>query len=108
MFKSNFDSFACVNDSIKCEVNGITYTATLHQDTDANPEVDYDCYSGTAISRWKNDKWFYVGVVLSAENAEGWIKDNLASLWSVECNFNKAGNKYLKTVANELLAEHLA
>ena len=65
---------------------------------------------------WKNDYWFYCGVVVSIECDEIILTGHpapRASLWGIECNypsFNKrvCHNGYLRDVANEILPEVLA
>ena len=99
-----FNSYACVGDSISWESGGFTLTATLHADNDCSP-LDLECYSPIKIKQWCNDEWFYVGVVISVSKNGVAILDNAASLWGVECNFNSKANRYLSTVAKELESE---
>lgn len=109
MFKNHFDTYVCEGDSISCYVNGIDFTATLHADTDSTP-FDADCYSKTQIDAWRNDKWRYFGVVISAEKDGVELGAHLASLWGIDGNFpsrRKNPNRYFREVANELLREAL-
>ena len=101
-----FDSYACVGDTIKWESQGFDLTATLVQDTDTHVN-DSECYSAAKINQWKNDEWFFVGVVLSVSRNGVEISDHAASLWGVDCNYNKKSNKYLAEVAQELETEAL-
>lgn len=101
-----FDSYACVDDTITWSSQGFELTATLVQDDDAHVN-DSECYSAAKIKQWKNDEWFFVGVVLSVSRNDVEISDHAASLWGVECNYNKKSNKYLAEVAQELEAEAL-
>lgn len=68
MFTTNFNNYACVNDSITCTIGKYEFTATLWHDSDSTPiEFNFDCYSEDDIARWKSDEWFYVGIVLSCK-----------------------------------------
>ena len=59
------------------------------------------------MTRWKNDEWFYVGVVLSVSRNGVELSDHAASLWGIDCNFSDTSNAYLSEVAQELEAEAL-
>jgi hypothetical protein len=135
MFKTGFKSFACVGDSITCEVDHFTITARLFRDDcgdapddrqdgfwpSANP--DDAGYIGTSdkqalkkareraqyvFDKWSEGDWFYVGVSVTVE-AEGVsiIGEYGHALWGVECNYPGSDNSYLTEVANELLPEAL-
>ncbi len=107
MFKTHFDSYVCDGDTISCEVDGVTYTATLERDTDSSVD-DAECYTKSQIAAWRNDEWHFFGVVISAEKNGVDLGDHLASLWSIEGNFpsrRKNPNTYFRDVANELLPE---
>lgn len=99
-----FDSYACAGDSIKWTAEGFELVATLEHDTDTKP-TDYECYSVDRIKRWKNDEWFYVGVVIAVLFNGHEITDHAASLWGIECNLSKKSNAYLSEVAQELQCE---
>lgn len=101
MFKDNFKECALIGDSITCNIKDVTYTATLHHDRESRPE-DSECYSESQIKRFYDDEWHYCGIVISAER-NGWVKENLASLWGIELNLGD--NSYLLEVANDLLEE---
>jgi hypothetical protein len=102
-----FPKFACLYDSITWTVEGFTLTATLEHDAETKP-TDFECYSERDIQRWKNDDWFYVGVVVSVYFDDVELSDHAASLWGIDCNFSKTSNAYLAEVAQELQAEALS
>ena len=56
---------------------------------------------------WKNDEWFYCGVILSVAIDGIILDDHAASLWGIEANYPGSDNAYLSEVANELLPEAL-
>jgi len=59
------------------------------------------------MAAWKNDEWYYCGVILSVA-IEGLTLDRFAaSLWGIEVNYPDSDNAYLTEVANELLSEAL-
>ena len=104
-----FDRYACIGDSITWKKNGFDITATIEADTDSHVN-DSECYSKKQIEAWKNDEWFFVGIVLSISRNGVELSGNAASLWGVECNFpsrRKNPNRYLATVAQELESEAL-
>lgn len=101
-----FKSYALVGDSITWQKDGFDITATLHADQDSHVN-NYDCYSPIKIKQWMNDEWFFVGVVLSVSKGGILIDKHAASLWGIECNYNKKGNKYLAQIAQELESEAL-
>ena len=57
------------------------------------------------MAAWKNDEWFYCGVILSASIDGLELTDHAASLWGIEANHPDSDNAYLSKVANELLSE---
>lgn len=101
-----FPAYACQGDRIEWTAEGFDIVARLEYDTDRNPE-DVECYSPEDVQRWKNDDWFYVGVVLSVSRNGVELSDHAASLWGIDCNFNNTSNAYLSEVAQELEAEAL-
>jgi hypothetical protein len=101
-----FNSYACVGDSVTWQVDGFNLTATLEFDQDSTP-FDSDCYSPLKIKQWQNDEWLYVGVVISVSKNGIEIHDNAASLWGVDCNYNRRSNRYLSEVVRELEGEAL-
>ncbi len=115
MFTTEFASFACVGDKITCEVDGFEVRATIEDDHDTRPQdngfdpddKDYGAENRKICDAWSRDEWHYSGVVLSVWRAGVCLTDHGASLWAVERNFPGADNTYLRTVANEMLAEAL-
>lgn len=108
--KTNFPKFpdyACQGDEINWSFDGFDFVARLEYDADTRPD-DSDCYSPYDFARWKNDQWFYVGVVLSVSRNGVELSNHAASLWGIECNFNETANLYLSEVAQELEAEAIA
>lgn len=101
-----FDSYALPGDTIQWQAEGFDLIATLVADTDTTPD-DSECYSVTKIKQWKNDEWFFVGIVISVSKNDIVISDHASSLWGIECNYNKKANKYLSEVAKELESEAL-
>lgn len=103
-FTAQFDKYACPGDSIRRNLtDSVAVVATLKFDDHTNID-DFDCYGEKDVARWKNDDWFFGGVVLSVEVSGETVRDNVASLWGVDTNFSK-DNGYLTEVANDLLAE---
>lgn len=104
-FKEKFDKYACVNDSISVDIDGITFTARIVFDDQSSID-DYDCHNtDPSVSGCDDDEWFYCGVVISATKNDTEISDHVASLWSIECNYPNSDNSYLTEAANELLNE---
>lgn len=118
MFTEKFDNHIREEDSVTCEKDGITYTATVQHDWETSPH-DYagpGCYfdpddtgygdrNKDIIHRWEEDEWHYFGVILSAHVGEIEIDSHVSSLWGIEGNFPGGSNDYFTDVANELLAE---
>lgn len=101
-----FDSYALEGDCIKWSAEGFDITARLEYDTQCTP-MQFECYSPIKIKQWKNNEWFYVGVVLAVSFNGVELDDHAASLWGVDCNYNKTSNKYLATVARDMQSEAL-
>ena len=101
-----FPAYACEGDRIEWTREGFDLCARLVYDTDTKP-TDYECYDAEDVQRWKNDEWFYVGVVLSVSRNGVELSDHAASLWGVDCNFSDTSNAYLSEVARELEPEAL-
>lgn len=104
MKTSNFPQFAkyaCVGDSITWQLEGFDIVAHLEYDTDIKP-TDSDCYAPEDVQRWRDDKWFYVGVVLSVSRNGVELSDHAASLWGIDCNFSDTSNAYLSEVVQEM------
>ena len=135
-FTEKFDSFVCLGDSITCEVDGFTVTARIaHDETPDAPDQRQDGFwpslypndagfigagngwrdrlaiaqakAEAVMKAWKNDEWFYCGVVLSVAIDGVELTDHAASLWGIEANYPDSDNAYLTEVANELLSEAL-
>ena len=85
---------------------GFVIRATIMEDTNSSPH-DYDCYTEEQIKQWKNDEWFFCGIVLSVYKAGICLTNNAASLWGIECNFTGTSNDYLLDVIKELETEAL-
>lgn len=105
-FKNGFDvRHVIFGDTIEADAgNGFGISAMLCQDTGVSPD-DYDCYSDRQKARWRNDEWWFGGIILSVTFHGHLLEDHAASLWGLECNLNQRGNRYLTAVANELVEE---
>ena len=104
-----FNSYACIGDKISWSKDGFDFVATLAEDSDSHVD-DSECYSKKQIEAWKNDEWFFVGVVVSVAKNSVMLEDHAASLWGNDCNFpsrKKNPNAYLSEVAQELEGEAL-
>ena len=135
-FTQRFDDFVCEGDSITCEVDGYTITARIsHDDTPDAPDERQDGFwpslypndagfigagngwrdrfdnaqarAEAVMAAWKNDEWYYCGVILSVAIDGITLDDHAASLWGIEANYPNSDNAYLTEVANELLSEAL-
>jgi hypothetical protein len=98
-----FQSYVCIGDSVEWTTGGFDLKATIRHDHDTKPE-HYECYSEEQITRWKNDEWFYCGLVVSVSFNGVPLTDHAASLWGIDCNLGE-DNKYLDDVAKELEGE---
>jgi hypothetical protein len=147
MFTKNFDDYACEGDKISCEKDGFTIEARIIRDdcSDApdqrangfwpsldpkvagwigdKPRAEYDRQLKRAqevMQAWKDDEWFYCGIVLSVSKNGVMLDNHAASLWGIDCNYPKNPdekrpdmpgsfpNYYLREVANELLDDAIA
>lgn len=134
-FTETFDAYVCLGDSITCEVQGYTVEARIcHDDTGGRPDQRQDGFwpsldrneagfigdgktiddfareqakAQAIMDAWKNNNWFYCGVILSVKIEDVDITDHGASLWGIEANYPDSENDYLTEVANELLDEAL-
>ncbi|MEL7113812.1 MAG: hypothetical protein AAGK93_12895, partial [Pseudomonadota bacterium] len=131
-----FDAFVCEGDAITCEKDGYCVTARIARDDcpDAPDErqdgfwpslyKDAPGFIGpgknfrqrfdeaqanaeAVMEAWRNDEWFYCGIVLSVRVDDVALLDYAASLWGVEANYPGSDNAYLTETANALLAEAL-
>ena len=98
-----FSKYVCVGDYIEIEEEGFTLKASVVHDESTKP-TDFDCYSEKDIKAWRNDEWFYCGLVLSVSYKGLELSDHAASLWGVECNIID-NNKHLTETAHELKQE---
>jgi hypothetical protein len=130
MFNSNFGAYVCVGDFISQSIDGFTCVATIHHD-DCGDKPDqrddgfwpsrdktaagyvlpenFDVEQAKAeniMRAWKNDEWFYCGVVVTVSRAD--VELARESLWGVECNYPDSDNSYVTGVAGEVLSEALA
>lgn len=137
MFESNFPGSAenkvRAGATIRCEVDGITYRATVYRDDDAtspaerdegfwpsldprapgfigeNPERSFETQQAdceAVVTRWKAGKMVYCGIAVTATKAGvELIGDFDHALWGVDVNWPFGNNDYLRDVANELLDE---
>jgi len=136
-FAERFQSFVCEGDSIACETEGFEIVARIVRDDcpDAPDErqdgfwpseyigdpgfigpgpnwrqrlAEARAKAEAIMKAWRNDEWFYCGVVLSVSREGVTLAEHAASLWGVEANYPGSDNSYLTEVANELLPEALA
>jgi hypothetical protein len=135
-FTEKFQNYVCLGDSICVDIGDYTVTARIaHDDTIDKPD-ERDCgfwpsldpnaagfigagngwrkrfeeqqaKAESIMAAWKNDDWFYCGVILSVTIDETELTDHAASLWGIEANFPDSDNAYLAQVANELLPDAL-
>lgn len=99
-----FDSYVCVGDCVHWQHEGYDLIATILYDNSTNMD-DFDCYSSLKIKQWNNNEWFFCGIVISVEKNEVLLSDHAASLWGIDCNYNKTSNNYLSEVCAELQGE---
>lgn len=102
---SKFNTCVCIGDTIAWSCEGYDFVARLEHDYDTKP-TDSECYDDD-IQRWKNDEWFYCGLILSVSRNGVQLSDHAASLWGIECNFGD-NNDHLSEMALELQGEALA
>ena len=135
-FTQKFDDYVCIGDSITCTVDGYTVTARIaHDETPDAPDERQDGFwpslypddagfigagngwrdrfdtaqarAEKVMAAWKNDDWFYCGLILAVTIGDLELTDHAASLWGIEANYPDSDNAYLTEVANELLSEAL-
>ena len=132
-FRKTFDSFVCEGDTLTTQADGFTVTARIVRDdnSDAPTErqdgfwpslrpqdagyiedgktgadfIEADRQAGRILQAWRDDEWFYCGVVLSVSRAGITLDDHAASLWGIEANHPDSDNAYLTEVARELVPE---
>lgn len=135
-FKTRFDAFVCVGDTLETFIEGFTLTARIAPDMSGEPpdarqdgfwpslykdapgfigagngwRERYETQHARAQSvmdAWRKDEWFYCGIVLSVSRGGVILETHAASLWGIEANYPDADNSYLSEVADELLPEAL-
>ena len=99
-----FNPYVCAGDCVHWQHEGFDLTATVIHDHSTSID-DFDCYSAVKIKQWKNDEWFFAGIVISVKKNDVLLSDHAASLWGIDCNYNKTSNKYLSEVCAELQDE---
>ncbi len=136
-FAENFQSFVCEGDCIVCELDGFEIVARVaHDDCPDAPDERQDGFwpseyvgdpgfigpgpnrrqrladakvkAEAVMEAWRNDDWFYCGIVLSVSREGVTLCENAASLWGVEANYPGSDNACLTEVANGLLPDALA
>lgn len=117
-FTTPFDSYVVAGEFITCEADGFQFTARIERDEDSH--IDDDDTHNTVQSvtgcnddqfadllearkAWKQDFWWYCGIVISASYKGVDLGDHLASLWGIEVNYPDSDNGHLLGIANELL-----
>ncbi len=135
-FTEQFLPYVCLGDSICLDVGEYIITARIaHDDSPDKPDERQDGFwpslapnaagfigagngwrkrfdrdqakAESIMAAWKNDEWFYCGIILSVTIDETELTDHAASLWGIEANYPDSDNVYLSQVANELLSEAL-
>ncbi len=104
-----FPAYACIGDTIEWQKDGFTLKARIAEDFGSRPEGS-DCYTKGQIQKWKDDEWFFCGIVVSVWILDKQIESHAASLWGIECNFpsrRKNPNLHLSEVAQDLESEAL-
>lgn len=104
-----FNRYVCPGDSVQWSIEGFDITAKIEFDDSTTP-ADFECYSKKQIAAWKNDEWFFCGIVIAVSRNGVELSDHAASLWGIDCNFpsrRKNPNSYLSEVCEELQSEAL-
>ena len=133
-FTQKFDDFVCLGDTITCTVDGYTVVARIaHDETSDAPDERQDGFwpslypddagfigagngwrdrfdaaqakAEKVMAAWKNNEWYYCGVILAVTIGDVELTDHAASLWGIEANYPDSDNAYLTEVANELLPQ---
>jgi len=67
--------------------DGKRYRVTLESDLDSSP-FEADCYSDTDIDAWREDRWSYVGAIVTPLDVPESVQFELSdSLWGLEFDF---------------------
>lgn len=135
-FTEKFQTYVCLGDSICVDIGDYTVTARLAHDDTMDKPYERDCgfwpsldpnaagfisagngwrkrfdeqqaKAESVMAAWKNDDWFYCGIILSVTVGETELTDHAVSLWGMEANYPDSDNAYLTQVAIELLSEAL-
>ncbi|MEO0467914.1 MAG: hypothetical protein AAF216_15350 [Pseudomonadota bacterium] len=135
-FTERFSDFVCEGDCITCEAQGFEIIARIVRDDcpDAPDQRQHgfwpSLYKDSAgfigagpnhrerfakaqeqaeaiMQAWRDDEWFYCGIVLSVAREGIVLDDQASSLWGIEANYPESDNAYLTEVAQELLPEAL-
>lgn len=135
MFTQKFGRFVCEGDTITCEVDGFTCTATLYRDDNNEPpdqrqdgfwpslDPKSDGWIGPKSKRtlarhmakakevmraWNADEWHYFGVSLMVTREDvPLVGEYYHALWGIEGNYPGSDNSYFTAVANDLLPDAL-
>ena len=67
--KNMFSSYVCPGDSVIFEHGKFTFNVSLEYDDFSTP-YEWECYSDLDIRRWKDDDWYYGGLVVSVSYNE--------------------------------------
>jgi len=95
-----FSAYVCPGDSIEWKSEGFDFAARLEYDGDTKP-TDFDCYNEETIKRWRDDEWFYGGLIVSVSKNGVLLSDHAASLWGIDCNCGE-NNDYLSDCCKDL------
>jgi hypothetical protein len=98
-----FRSYVCPGDSIEWNAEGFDFAARLEYDSDTKP-TDFDCYDEETIKKWRDDEWFYAGLIVSVSKNGVSLSDHAASLWGIDCNYGEE-NDYLSEMCQDLQDE---
>lgn len=98
-----FCAYVCPGDSIEWNAEGFDFVARLEHDGDTKP-TDFDGYSEELIKKWRDDEWFYGGLIVSVSKNGVPLSDHAASLWGIDCNYGQ-DNDYLSEICQDLQDE---
>lgn len=101
-----FDKYVCVGDKITWNFEGFDFVATVHQDSVSSID-DCECYDEKDIAAFKDDAWFYCGILISVSKNGIELCQHAASLWGIDCNFPGSDNSNLSEAAQEMQGEAL-
>jgi hypothetical protein len=133
-FKTDFDSFACLGDTITAEVEGFTLTACIYYDEHAgSPEDQSQCFwpsldpdkagyigpkskstlrrqmkkARKVLADWNLERWFYCGIAVTvARNGVELTGKFDHALWGIECNYTGGRHKNPNTYLRDVANEH--